>query len=173
MNCVAGRAGQKYANTAKDRQIKLATRYFSVVTAKILLSKFHWANDKVLALLTSFFDQFHAIGEDYINVEDYATILRTDYDYAVVFHRPVFQSSEITPAHRMERMAASLSVQWIAEILAVTLLDKYNWNLHAWERFQKQLEKHFEPFSKGGQDYSLIVDGLCNRYGFDIRMHIR
>ncbi len=152
--------------------VRKATKYFTAAAAEILLDKFKWSVDRTVDFLYAVFEQYRSMDQSNVKVQEYEDALRDDYGYHVEL-RYSFVHTDDTTVVNLEHRMMDLTLQWITEIMAITLLDKFGWTVSGVTRLVRNMVKYAPKFADGGGDHEERLKRLREEYRLDIRAHIR
>ena len=164
--------GNRYLRRGIKVTVRKATKYFTVVAASILLDGFQWEQERTVDFLEKFYDQYIAMDQDYLKIQDYAPTLRDDYGYTVELRHKA-EKPKATPVAAPEQRMTDTALLWITQVMALTLLDKFGWDCTAVTRFVRNLDEAIPKFTDGGGDYEERLQQLREKHGLDIRAHIK
>lgn len=164
--------GRRYLHRASKVTVRKATKYFTAVAAEILLEKFQWSQVRTIDFLERFYEQYLSMDGGYVRVQEFADMLRDDYGYTVEL-RHKCEKPKATPVVLLEQRMTDLCLLWITQIMALTLMDKFGWSGTTVTRFVRNIDKAVPKFADGGGDYEERLTRLREKYGLDIRAHIK
>ena len=107
-----------------------------------------------------------------VKKEKDAPTLREDYGYEVELRNKA-EKPDATPVSKLEQRMTDTALLWIAQVMALTLLDKFGWDTTAITRFMRNIDEAIPKFIDGGGDYEARIQKLREKYGLDIHKHIK
>ncbi|MBR6313463.1 MAG: hypothetical protein IKR49_02345 [Clostridia bacterium] len=164
--------GDRYLRRGIKVKVRKVTKYFTAVAAEVLLDGFQWEHDRTVDFLERFYDQYVAMYQSYLKIQDYAPTLREDYGYEVELRNKA-EKPDATPVSKLEQRMTDTALLWIAQVMALTLLDKFGWDTTAITRFMRNIDEAIPKFIDGGGDYEARIQKLREKYGLDIHKHIK
>ena len=164
--------GNRYLRRGIKVTVRKATKYLTAVAAQVLLEKFQWSQDRTVDFLERFYDQYTAMELEYLKIQDYAPTLREDYGYTVELRHKCLKP-KATPVAALEQRMTDQCLLWIVQVMVSTLMDKFGWGCTTVTRFVRNIDKVVPKFADGGGDYEERLTRLREKYGLDIRAHIK
>ena len=164
--------GDRYLRRGIKVKVRKTTKYFTAVAAQILLDGFQWDQERTVDFLERFYDQYVAMYQSYLKIQDYAPTLREEYGYEVELRNKA-EKPDATPVPTLEQRMTDTALLWIAQVMALTLLDKFGWDTTAVTRFMRNIDEAIPKFIDGGCDYEARIQKLREKHGLDIHKHIK
>ncbi|MBQ7547662.1 MAG: hypothetical protein IJT41_11940 [Clostridia bacterium] len=164
--------GNRYLHRASKVLVRKATKYFTAVAAEILLDGFHWEQDRAVDFLERFYDQYVAMHQSYLMIQDYAPTLWDEYHYAVELRNKA-EKKDATPVAALGQRMTDTAVLWVVQVMALTLLDKFGWDTTAVTRFMRNIDNAVPKFIDGGGDYEARIQKLREKHGLDIHKYVK
>ena len=171
MKCIAYK---KQFNKATEKlrlqTIRQVVSFMTASTAEIMLSKFHWSQDRLIELLRRVWAQFDLTGTPLLDLNDFDP--EDNFGYSYKLRNSLVRIEGVSPYSRASDDYAQQAMVWFLNIIVYSLKDDFGWADSTTDKFIRYLDAYLPLYQQGPAETYRITERLKEEHNVELRMHL-
>lgn len=171
MKCIAYKKQfTKATEKLREQTIRQVVPFLTASTAEIMLSKFHWSQDRLVELLRRVWAQFDLSGTPLLDLNDFDP--EDNFGYSYKLRNSLIRIEGRSPySHTLDAYAQQTMI-WFLNIIVYSLKDDFGWADSTTDKFIRYLDAYLPLYQQGSSETFRIIERLKDEYDVELRMRL-
>lgn len=171
MKCIAYKKQfNKATEKLRTQTINQVVPFLTASTAEIMLSKFHWSQDRLIELLRRVLAQFDLAGTPLLDLDDFDP--DDNFGYSYKLRNSLVRIEGVSPYSRTSDTYAQQAMTWFLNIIVYSLKDDFGWADSTTDKFIRYLDAYLPLYQQGPAETFRIIERVKEEHGVELRLNL-
>lgn len=171
MKCIAYKKQfNKATEKLRTQTINQVVPFLTASTAEIMLSKFHWSQDRLIELLRRVLAQFDLAGTPLLDLDDFDP--DDNFGYSYKLRNSLIRIEGVSPYSRASDDYAQQAMTWFLNIIVYSLKDDFGWADSTTDKFIRYLDAYLPLYQQGPVETFRIIERVKAEHGVELRLNL-